>query len=120
MPGVKTRGDSTRNVHSVETSSGMATSLAPRNGRVARCRAQAQVAVRVFQADDGAVDHRSNGERHAGQSHDVDALAREIESARRGQASRSASVMIAMAVIRISPRNIRMTSEQRMAPKTPS
>ena len=29
-------------------------------------------------------------------------------------------VMIAMAVIRISPRNIRMTSEQRMAPSTPS
>ena len=29
-------------------------------------------------------------------------------------------VMIAIAVIRISPRNIRMTSEQRTAPSTPS
>ena len=30
------------------------------------------------------------------------------------------SVMMAMAVIRISPRNIRITSEQRIAPSTPS
>jgi len=30
------------------------------------------------------------------------------------------NVMIAMAVMRISPRNNRMTSEHRIAPKTPS
>ena len=44
MPGISASGASTRNVQSVETSSGMATSLAPRNAAswgfapIPRCR----------------------------------------------------------------------------------
>jgi len=48
-------GASTRNVQSVETSSGRATSLAPKVRRLLGGRPQPEVAVGVFEADDRAV-----------------------------------------------------------------
>ena len=74
MPGMRASGDSTRKVHSVDTSSGMATSLAPFRAASRGVAPMRQMAVRVLQADDGAVDHRPDGQRQPGQGHDVDRL----------------------------------------------
>ena len=76
MPGISASGASTRSVQKLATSSGMATSLAPEERGLVRDRAQAQVAVRVLQADDGAIDQRPDGQRQAGQRHHVDRVAR--------------------------------------------
>ena len=74
-PGISASGASTSSVQQLATSSGIATSLAPEEGGLLGLGAQAQVAVRVLQADDGAVDQRADRQRQPGQGHHVDRVA---------------------------------------------
>ena len=54
----------------------------PQKSGFVRGRPEPQVPVGVFQADDGAIDHRTDRQGHAGQGHHVDRLAREIKARR--------------------------------------
>ena len=120
-PGISAKGASTRKVQSVETSSGIAmTSLAREVRRFVRGRPQAEVPVGVLQADDRAIDHRADRQGQAGQRHHVDRVARVIQEDAATTSTEIGSVMTAIAVIRNWPRNRRIVSEQRTAPRKPS
>ena len=84
-PGIRASGASTSSVQRLATSSGIATSLAPRNAASSGRGAQAQVPVRVLQADDRAIDHRPDRQRQPGQRHDVDRVARGVQADQRRQ-----------------------------------
>ena len=58
----------------------------PQEGCLPRSHTHPQVPVGVFQADDGAINHRPDRQRHAGQGHRVDGLAREVERGAAGKA----------------------------------
>ena len=58
----------------------------PQEGRLPRSHTHPQVPVGVLQTDDGAINHRPDRQRHAGQGHHVDRLAREVERGAAGQA----------------------------------
>ena len=82
---MRASGARTRSVQRLATSSGMATSLAPRNAASSGVGAQAQVPVGVLQADDRAIDHRPDRQRKPGQRHDVDRIARGVKPDQRRQ-----------------------------------
>ena len=119
MPGIKASGASTRNVQSVETSSGIATSLAPRKAASfgsspkPKCRC-------VFSRQMIALS--TSGPIASASPASVITLI--VMPTRYRQmiapSTETGIVMMAIIVIRHSPRKSRMTSEQRIAPSTPS
>jgi hypothetical protein len=54
-------------------------------GGLLRIGPHAQVPVRVLEADDGAVDHRPDGERQSGERHHVDRVAGGVQAHDGGQ-----------------------------------
>ena len=89
-------------------------------GRLLGRRAQAEVPVRVLQADDRAIDQRADRQREPGQRHHVDRVARWRTGRPTAARTEIGIVITAIAVIRHWPRKSRITSEQSTAPSTPS
>ena len=88
-------------------------------GLPGRRRRASGMPMRVLrQADDGAVDHRANGQRQAGQGHDVDRVARSACRQMIADSTDRGSVRIGddRSCSGIDPGRARMTSEQSAAP----
>ena len=79
-PGIKASGSSTSSVHRVAISSGMADFARPEERGLVRLGAQAQMAVRVLQANDRAVHQRADRQGQPGQRHHVDRLPQRVQA----------------------------------------
>ena len=118
-PGIKASGARTRNVHNVETSSGMATSLAPRNAASwalaprPRCRC-------VFSRQMIALSTIGPIANVNPASVITLIVWPQASSATTAANTDNGIVKMAIAVMRIWPRNSMITSEHKTAPRAPS
>ena len=119
MPGIRAKGASTKSVQQLATSSGMATSLAPKNaasfGLTPRPRWRC-----VFSRQMMALS-TSGPMASASPASVMTLIVLPVRCRKMIAAStRIGIVSTAISVMRHSPRNSRMTREQRIAPRMPS